>query len=54
MAPGVAVRQPVFLVEAREIGPPSGMTPAHWRLTNHRVESFEEARWITQLYPGAG
>ena len=27
------------------------MTPAHWRLlTSHRVESFEQARWITQLY----
>ena len=51
VAPGVAASQPVFLVEAREIDPPPGATPAHWRLlTSHRVESFEEARWITQLY----
>ncbi len=49
VAPGV--EQPVFLVEAREIDPPPGVTPAHWRLlTSHRVESFEQARWITQLY----
>ena len=48
---GVAAHQPVFLVEAREIDPPPGVTPAHWRLlTSHRVESFEQARWITQLY----
>ena len=51
VAPGVAARQPVFLVEAREIDPPPGVTPAHWRLlTSHRVESVEQARWITQLY----
>ena len=51
VAPGLAARQPVFLVEAREIDPPPGVTPAHWRLlTSHRVESFEQARWITQLY----
>ena len=51
VAPGVAARQPVFLVEAREIDPPPGVTPAHWRLlTSHRIESFEQARWITQLY----
>ena len=51
VAPGVAARQPVFLVEAREIDPPPGVTPAHWRLlTSHRIETFEQARWITQLY----
>ena len=50
-APGLPAQQPVFLVEAREIAPPPGVTPAHWRLlTGHRVESFEQARWITQLY----
>ena len=50
-APGLPAQQPVFLVEAREIAPPPGGTPAHWRLlTSHRVESFEQARWITQLY----
>ena len=31
VAPGVPAQQPVFLV-AREIGPPPGVTPAHWRL----------------------
>ena len=51
VAPGLPAHQPVFLVEAREIDPPPGVTPAHWRLlTSHRVESFEQARWITQLY----
>ena len=51
VAPGVAAQQFVFLVEAREVDPPPKVTPAHWRLlTSHRVESFEQARWITQLY----
>lgn len=51
VAPGVAAQQFVFLVEAREVAPPPKVTPAHWRLlTSHRVESFEQARWITQLY----
>ena len=51
VAPGVPASQPVFLVEAREIDPPPGAAPAHWRLlTSHRVENFEQARWITQLY----
>ena len=50
-APGLPAQQPVFLVEAREIAPPPGVAPAHGRLlTGHRVESFEQARWITQLY----
>ena len=51
LEPGVAMRQPVCIVEAREIDPPGGVTPARWRLlTSHRVENFEQARWITQLY----
>jgi hypothetical protein len=42
---------PAFLVEAREIDPPAGVAPAHWRLlTTHRIESFEAARWLTGLY----
>ena len=49
VAPGAAARQTVFLFEARE--PPPVVRPAHWRLlAGHRVESFEQARWITQLY----
>ena len=40
-----------FLVEVREIDPPEGVTPAHWRLlTTHRIESFDQARWLTGLY----
>jgi Transposase DDE domain len=39
------------LVEAREIEPPEGVAPAHWRLlTTHRVDSFADARWIVGLY----
>ena len=49
--PSVPDSQPVYLVEAREIDPPEGVKPAHWRLlTSHRIETFEQARWITQLY----
>lgn len=51
VAPGLPAQQAIFLVEAREVDPPPKVTPAHWRLlTSHRVESFEQARWITQLY----
>ena len=49
--PGVPASQPVYIVEAREINPPEGVKPAHWRLlTSHRIETFEQARWIIQLY----
>ena len=49
--PGAPESQPVFLVEARERDPPAGMQPAHWRLlTSHRVETHDQARWITRLY----
>jgi hypothetical protein len=41
----------LHLVEACEVNPPPGATPAHWRLlTTHHVESFEQARWIVGLY----
>jgi len=41
----------VNLVEAREIDPPAGAAPAHWRLlTSHAVDDFATARWITRLY----
>ncbi len=41
----------VSLVEAREIDPPEGVAPAHWRLlTTHQVGGFATARWITGLY----
>jgi len=39
------------LVEAREVDPPAGATPAHWRLlTTHAVGSFASARLITGFY----
>lgn len=41
----------VSLVEIREIDPPDGTPPAHWRLlTTHAVDSFATARWIAGLY----
>jgi hypothetical protein len=41
----------ISVVEAREIDPPAGARPAHWRLlTTHPVGSVAEARWITGLY----
>lgn len=50
-ASGLPKATPAFLVEAREIDPPAGAEPAHWRLlTTHRIESFEAARWLTGLY----
>lgn len=39
------------LVEARELAPPAGATPAHWRLlTTHRIETFADARRIVGFY----
>lgn len=50
-ASGLPKTTAAFLVEAREIDPPAGATPAHWRLlTTHRIDSFEAARWLTGLY----
>ena len=50
-ARGLPKAVPAFLVEACEIDPPSQATAAHWRLlTTHRIESFEQARWLTGLY----
>lgn len=38
-------------VEAREIDPPAGATPAHWRLlTTHDVATLADARRITGFY----
>lgn len=42
---------PLTLVEARELDPPAGTTPAHWRLlTSHRVPDLEQARYLCGLY----
>jgi DDE family transposase len=39
------------LVEAREIDPPSGETPAHWRLlTTRTVDNLDHARLIVTYY----
>ena len=39
------------LVEARELNPPDGVTPAHWRLlTTHDVTTFAQALQITHFY----
>jgi hypothetical protein len=39
------------LVEAREVRPPPGTTPAHWLLlTTHAVAGFAAARRITRFY----
>lgn len=41
----------LFLVEAREIDPPEGTEPAHWRLlTSHAVAGIEDARRIVRMY----
>ena len=48
---GLPEAVPVFLVEVREIDPPPGAAPAHWRLlTTHRIENFTQARWLAGLY----
>jgi len=50
-ASGLPKAASAVLVEAREIDPPAGAVPAHWRLlTSHRIESFEAARWLAGLY----
>lgn len=41
----------LFFVEAREIDPPAGVTPAHWRLlTTHAVNTLADAKRITRFY----
>jgi len=41
----------LMLVEAREIDPPQGVEPAHWRLlTTHRIESFADAAQAVAFY----
>jgi hypothetical protein len=41
----------LFLVEAREINPPAGVTSAHWRLlTTHAINTLADARQITRFY----
>ncbi len=47
LAPDVAL----WFVEAREVDPPEGSTPAHWLLlTTHAVPNLAAARLITGLY----
>ena len=49
LPPSVAVT----LVDLREIDPPAGVTPLHWRLlTTHAVTSTAEAWAVAELYRG--
>ena len=61
VAAGLPDAVPLTLLEAREVNPPDGVTPAHWRLlTTHAVDDladacemidFYRARWtIEQLF----
>lgn len=46
--PGTVI---LTLVEAREVDPPAGVTPVHWRLlTTHPVATFAQACEITGFY----
>ncbi len=48
---GLPASVAVNVIELREIDPPAGATPVHWRLlTSHRVDGFAQARWIAGLY----
>jgi hypothetical protein len=48
---GAPERLAVTLVEARELDPPAGASPALWRLvTTHAAASLAEASWIAGLY----
>jgi hypothetical protein len=39
------------IVEAREIDPPAGQAPVHWRLfTTHEVATLEHALFVVELY----
>ena len=48
---GLADDVEVYVVDATEISPPPGKTPAHWRLvTTHPVTKLEEACTMVRLY----
>ena len=48
---GLPASVAVNVIELREIDPPDGATPVHWRLlTSHRVDGLAQARWIAGLY----
>ena len=41
----------INVVEAREIDPPAGQAPVHWRLfTTHAVATANDAAWVVDLY----
>lgn len=49
--PDTPATTPVFLVDIREIDPPKGQIPVHWRLfTTHTVETAAQACAIADLY----
>jgi hypothetical protein len=48
---GLPASVALTLVEAREVEPPAGVVPAHWRLlTTHRIEGFADAAQATAFY----
>jgi Transposase DDE domain len=50
-ARGLPASITLMLVEAREIDPPQGVEPAHWRLlTTHPIESFADAAQAVAFY----
>lgn len=48
---GLPASVDLILVEAREVEPPDGTAPAHWRLlTTHRIASFADAAQAVSFY----
>lgn len=47
----VVAEIPLYAVEARELHPPQGQAPVHWRLlTTHPVETLEQALQVIRWY----
>ena len=50
---GLPATVELTLVEAREVDPPEGVTPAHWRLlTTHAIADLADAIQLTDFYRG--
>ncbi|MGG6270978.1 IS4 family transposase, partial [Leptolyngbya sp. AN03gr2] len=48
---GYPASVPLFVVDAQEVSPPTGVEPLHWcLLTTHSVETLEQALQILQWY----
>lgn len=49
--PAAVAEIPLYAVEARELHPPQGQAPVHWRLlTTHPVETLEQALQVIRWY----